>query len=147
MCQVISVKMCFALDLFKGYPDGTFRPAREITRAELSKVVCLALNGGEEPTLDQAAPTFADIEGHWAAPYIRWCAAQGLVSGMSADSFAPDEGITAVQAARILLTALGCDAMQGYYFSRPLPPEELEKILRAAGAQSPQPAPAAMMPD
>ena len=104
-----AVEMCFALDLFKGYPDGTFRPAKEITRAELSKVVCLALNGGEEPTPDQSAPTFADVEGHWAAPYIRWCAAQGLVSGMSADRFAPDEGVTAVQAARILLTALGCD--------------------------------------
>lgn len=104
-----AMQMCFGYGLFTGYPDGTFRPAREITRAELSKVVCLALNGGEEPTLDQAAPTFADIEGHWAAPYIRWCAAQGLVSGMSADTFTPDEGITAVQAARILLTALGCD--------------------------------------
>lgn len=56
------------------------------------------------------------------------------------------EGVETAQQAREL-TALGCDAMQGYYFSRPLPPEELEKILRAGGAQSPQPAPAAMMPD
>ena len=56
------------------------------------------------------------------------------------------EGVETAQQAREL-TALGCDAMQGYYFSRPLPPEELEKILRAAGAQAPQPAPAAVMPD
>ena len=56
------------------------------------------------------------------------------------------EGVETAQQAREL-TALGCDAMQGYYFSRPLPPEELEKILRAAGAQSPQPAPAATTPN
>ena len=56
------------------------------------------------------------------------------------------EGVETAQQAREL-TALGCDAMQGYYFSRPLPPEELEKILRAGGAQSPKPAPAAVMPN
>ena len=42
------------------------------------------------------------------------------------------EGVeTAEQAA--LLRAFGCDAAQGYYFSRPLPADEVEPWLRAGG--------------
>lgn len=41
------------------------------------------------------------------------------------------EGVeTAQQLA--LLREMKCDEMQGYYFSRPLPPEEMEKLLRQA---------------
>ena len=32
-----------------------------------------------------------------------------------------------------LLRELGCDIIQGYYFSRPLPPEEFEKLFTAEG--------------
>ena len=30
----------------------------------------------------------------------------------------------------MLLKELGCDIIQGYYFSKPLPPEEFEKLIR-----------------
>ena len=36
------------------------------------------------------------------------------------------------------LTALGCDAMQGYYFARPMPPEDFEALLRGAAAEPDQ---------
>ena len=40
------------------------------------------------------------------------------------------EGVE-TQEQRQFLHAHGCDAMQGYYFSKPLPPEELTRILKA----------------
>jgi predicted signal transduction protein with EAL and GGDEF domain len=40
------------------------------------------------------------------------------------------EGVETAEHARIL-RANGCEAMQGYYFSRPVPPEELAAMLRA----------------
>ena len=41
------------------------------------------------------------------------------------------EGVeTAEQMA--MVTRLGCDEMQGFHFSRPLPPEKLERFLREA---------------
>jgi EAL domain-containing protein (putative c-di-GMP-specific phosphodiesterase class I) len=33
------------------------------------------------------------------------------------------------------LKELGCDLVQGYYFSKPLPPEEFEKFLLEKKAQ------------
>ena len=43
------------------------------------------------------------------------------------------EGVETGQQAQDL-TALGCDAMQGYYFARPMPPEDFETLLRARTA-------------
>ena len=40
------------------------------------------------------------------------------------------EGVETVQQ-RALLMAQGCDEMQGYLFSKPLPIEEFEKLLRS----------------
>jgi EAL domain-containing protein (putative c-di-GMP-specific phosphodiesterase class I) len=41
------------------------------------------------------------------------------------------------QAQFAALEALGCDQYQGYYFSKALPPEEFEQLLRAQQAGAP----------
>jgi EAL domain-containing protein (putative c-di-GMP-specific phosphodiesterase class I) len=35
-----------------------------------------------------------------------------------------------------ILRLLRCDAMQGFYFSKPLPAADLENLLRSSAAQS-----------
>ena len=40
------------------------------------------------------------------------------------------EGVETAEHARIL-RANGCEAMQGYYFSRPVPPDEMADMLRS----------------
>ena len=44
-----AVDACTALNIIGGYPDGSFKPEGNITRAEVTKMICVALNGGKEP--------------------------------------------------------------------------------------------------
>ena len=61
------------LGIINGYEDGTFLPKQVVTRAEMCKMICVALNGGVEPVLDSGATLFSDTKGHWAAKYINYC--------------------------------------------------------------------------
>ena len=57
-----AVDMCAALNIIGGYPDGSYKPEGNIKRSEICKMICVALNGGEEPTLGTpATPTFSDV--------------------------------------------------------------------------------------
>jgi EAL domain-containing protein (putative c-di-GMP-specific phosphodiesterase class I) len=41
------------------------------------------------------------------------------------------EGVETAEQVEVV-KRLGCDEMQGFYFSKPLPPEQLERYLRDA---------------
>ena len=110
-----AVDMCTALNIIGGYPDGTFKPEGNITRAEVTKMICVALNGGKEPNLaTNATPTFSDVRTNansaWAEKYIESCVAQGIVSGVGGGKFAPAGNVTGTQLAKMLLVALGYKA-------------------------------------
>ena len=111
-----AVDMCAALNIINGYKDGSYKPEGNITRAEACKMICVALNGGEEPTLGTSAKaSFTDTKGHWAEKYIESCVAQGIVAGIGGGKFNPAGNITGTQFAKMLLTALGFNAdTQGY---------------------------------
>ncbi|MDR7435620.1 MAG: S-layer homology domain-containing protein [Armatimonadota bacterium] len=68
-----SVSLVFQKGLIAGYPDGTFRPRQEVTRAELAAVVLRALGlEGEALAKKDAALPFADGAAiqTWARGYV-----------------------------------------------------------------------------
>ena len=110
-----AVDACTALNIIGGYPDGSFKPEGNITRAEVTKMICVALNGGKNPAVStNTTPTFSDVRNNanaaWAEGYIESCAAQGIVSGVGGGKFAPAGNVTATQMAKMLLVALGYNA-------------------------------------
>ena len=107
-----AVDACTALNIIGGYPDGSFKPEGNITRAEVTKMICVALNGGKKPAVStNTTPTFSDVRNNanaaWAEGYIESCAAQGIVSGVGGGKFAPNGNVTGVQLAKMLLVSLG----------------------------------------
>ena len=107
-----AVDACTALNIIGGYPDGSFKPEGNITRAEVTKMICVALNGGKNPAVStNTTPTFSDVRNNanaaWAEGYIESCAAQGIVSGVGGGKFAPAGNVTGTQLAKMLLVALG----------------------------------------
>ena len=110
-----AVDACTALNIIGGYPDGSFKPEGNITRAGVTKMICVALNGGKNPAVStNTTPTFSDVRNNanaaWAEGYIESCAAQGIVSGVGGGKFAPAGNVTGTQLAKMLLVALGYKA-------------------------------------
>ena len=50
-----AVDACSALNIIGGYEDGSFHPERNIKRSEITKMICVALNGGAQ-CLHQRGP-------------------------------------------------------------------------------------------
>lgn len=90
------------LGVVKGYPDGTFRPAAPVTRAETAALLVRALSLAAGPA--PAAPTFSDLgPDHWAFPVVEAAARAGLFKGFPDGTFRPGEPVTRAQAAALLL--------------------------------------------
>lgn len=107
-----AVDLLSALGIIKGNTDGTFAPDKVVTRAEMAKMIFVIKNGGREDAdaFSGAATTFTDINGHWAANFIKYAYTSGIIAGKSATTFAPDAPVTAQEAAKMVLVLLGYDA-------------------------------------
>jgi hypothetical protein len=90
-------------NIITGYPDGSFRPNGNITRAEFSAVMVKALGLNASAT---GAQTFNDVpSNNWAYPAIESVRSAGLVSGYPGGLFAPTRNLTRAEAIAILSNA------------------------------------------
>lgn len=83
--------------IINGYPDGSFKPNAQITRAEftqmLSKYVTKSGN---------KAANFNDINNHWAKAAIVKVYNNNIIDGYPDGSFRPDANITRAEAVKML---------------------------------------------
>ena len=107
-----AVSTMTALGIINGKEDGSyFDPTGNVTRAEMAKMLCVAINGGVDPVLGvKDPPTFTDIKGPWAESYIEYCAANGIIAGRGNNKFDPTGTVSATEAAKMLLGVLGYSA-------------------------------------
>jgi len=107
-----AVSTMTALGIINGKEDGSyFDPTGNVTRAEMAKMLCVAINGGVDPVLGvKDTPTFTDIKGTWAESYIEYCAANGIIAGRGNNKFDPTGTVSATEAAKMLLGVLGYSA-------------------------------------
>ena len=85
-----------------GYPDGTFLPDNNITRAEFATIAARFLSEA------YAGPDlFTDISGHWAQEYINRAANAGWINGYPDGTFHPDAYITRAEAVTLVNNMLG----------------------------------------
>jgi len=95
-----NVRELVASGSISGYPDGSFKPNKTITRAEFAAVLAKAY---KLPL--KAGKVFSDTGNHWAKDYIAAATAAGIVNGYSADKFGPDDPITREQMAVMVYKA------------------------------------------
>jgi N-acetylmuramoyl-L-alanine amidase len=115
-----AAKIAFAKEnnIVQGYPEGDFRPTRTVTRAEMMAVLKKAaeyartlrgFNAELKPT--QAATTFTDTSGHWAASVIGQMSAYcGAASPLNerGQAFMPNEASQRNYAAAATVRVLTC---------------------------------------
>ena len=100
-----------SLGVVNGYTDGSFKPNDTVTRAEMAKMIYVLRTGNSDASAyNNDKTTFTDINGHWARGYVKYCQSLGIIAGQSATKFAPDQTVTAQEAAKMLLVTLGYDA-------------------------------------
>jgi len=90
--------------ILSGYEDGTVRPDRPITRAEMAAMIVRALQLAQTAG---AGTAFAD-DGRipqWAKPAVAAAVQAGLIVGRDGNRFAPSEFTTRAEAAVLLLKA------------------------------------------
>ena len=90
---VESLRLMGVLD---GYGDGTFRPDETATRAQV--VTLLYRIAGEPAVDDSKVLPFTDVNPEsWYGSALRWAYQNGITTGVSADTFAPDDCVTREQ--------------------------------------------------
>ena len=103
-----AVDMLSALGVVNGYTDGSFKPNGTVTRAEMAKMIYVARTGSDNAdSYKSAATSFTDVNNHWAAGFVKYCQANGIIAGKSATKFDPDATVTGVEAAKMLLVTMG----------------------------------------
>jgi hypothetical protein len=88
--------------LVEGFPDGSFRPERALTRAELATLMVRA-KGVKIPNTT-ARKVFKDVQtDFWAAKYIEVAQQEGLIKGYPDHSFRPNNKINKAEGIAILV--------------------------------------------
>ena len=101
------------LGVINGYTDGSFKPNDTVTRAEMAKMIYVLRTGNSDASAyNNDKTSFTDVNGHWARGYVKYCQSLGIIAGQSATTFAPDQTVTAQEAAKMLLVTLGYDAQK-----------------------------------
>nr|WP_254075741.1 InlB B-repeat-containing protein [Paenibacillus tritici] len=102
----IAVAQAVQAGIINGYEDGTFRPAGEITRAEMAVIIAGAL--GKYSEANVTATSFADDKDipAWAKAAVAYVKQTSIVQGKGGNKFAPEDHATRAEAVTVLLNML-----------------------------------------
>ncbi len=110
-----AVTVMSGLGIIAGYPDGTFQPLQNVTRAEAAKLVTYMVLGAKNAErLPEGDGGFSDVAGNWASKYINYCSSKGFIKGMGDGTFNPGGNIKGTELAALLLRVLGYGVMGEY---------------------------------
>lgn len=85
-----------------GYPDGTFKPNQNVTRAEFSSMI------GKLFSVEYVgSDIFGDTNSSWAESYINLLAKLGIIKGDNVGNANPDDLLTRAEAAAMCNRLLG----------------------------------------
>ncbi len=110
--HLTAIEFLTAEGVLQGYPNGTFQPQNQITRAEFTAAVVRLLG----PKAQQAATALSNLTPSfkdgaqiptWAWGYVNYAQGQKLIQGYPDGTFRANQNITMVEAAAILLRAIG----------------------------------------
>lgn len=100
-----AVEYLYANKIINGRSETEFAPTATVTRAELVKMICEAMNVAEAAE----GVSFSDVnDADWFASYVNRAAAAGIVNG-SNGQFNPNGGVSREDAALIIFRALGLE--------------------------------------
>ena len=118
--------------IITGYEDGTFKPTRNVTRAEAAIMLGRALNLNGT----QSATSFKDVSAaSKASGYIQSAVDKGIITGYTDGTFRPADPITRVQMSYLLVRGFQLDETSNVNFTDvPKSGDQYEAINKIATA-------------
>ncbi len=108
-----AVAVLSGMGVFQGYPDGSFQPQGDITRAEVAAIVYRVYTKDVKDAKASLYATynkFSDMAGAgWAQGYIGYCANAEIVKGYPNGTFQPSGKVTGYEVLAMILRAIGYD--------------------------------------
>ena len=102
------VKFLIDKKVLTGYPDGTFKPANPITRAEVAVAITKMTNRTNNLVEMEKITVFSDLAGYdWAKGYINTLAKENVIKGMTATTYAPAKNISYAEFITLLIRSKG----------------------------------------
>jgi hypothetical protein len=102
-------------DIITGYPDNTFRPEKEISRAEMVTMLARALELNKmETEIEIKKSYYGDINvNHWANNYVNLTSHLGIISGYPDGTFQANNQVTRAEAAKMIANFLNLKVVKG----------------------------------
>lgn len=100
----IAIEYLYENGVISGYEDETFKPEKELNRAELLKI----LVGGKnvKPTLKEGYKNcFSDVKEEWFAPYICYAKEKKWINGYEDGTFKPSKIVNKVESIKMLINS------------------------------------------
>lgn len=104
-----SVNTLATIGLVNGYPeDNTYRPNNVVTRAEMAKLMVIALGEGERVTDAKTEPAkFKDVKKEdWEYGFVNVAAELGIINGYPDGTFGSKNIVTYAEATTMMIRAL-----------------------------------------
>ncbi len=96
--------------IVQGYENGTFRPDKKINRAEFTKIIIES--SVETRLIASLQDCFTDVQNQWFAKYICLAKNKEIINGYSDETFKPNQNISFVEAAKIIVKAFGYEVKE-----------------------------------
>lgn len=103
--QIKAVDALTALGIVKGYDDGSYKPEKVVTRAELAKMLVEALGQGN--LVAGSESSFKDAKGKWYDGYVALASGLELVTGYPDGTFKGENPVSYQEAVVMILRSLG----------------------------------------
>ena len=104
-----AIEVLQMVGVMSGDDNGNFNPDQLVTRTEMAVIMCNLLGltpGGSHPFKDVPA---------WANGYVAACYNNGIIAGYDSTTYGANDSVTAVQAALMIMKALGYFGYMGEF--------------------------------
>jgi hypothetical protein len=86
-----------------GFPDGTYRPENNVTRAEMAFFLLKGKHGKNYTPPVPGGGAFTDTNGHWAEAWIEQLKEEGITSGFPDGTYRPENPASRAEMAVFLV--------------------------------------------
>ncbi|MBQ2614064.1 MAG: S-layer homology domain-containing protein [Clostridia bacterium] len=107
-----AVETLSLLGVINGYPDGSFKPEQNVTRAEFTAMLMRTLNFGSLGSASASALPFTDVDDsdssiNWSIPNINVAYDKGIINGYEDNTFRPKNNVAYEEALKMIVCTLG----------------------------------------